>query len=459
MIFSIILSLPSIGLSDIESEFQLSTSLSRLPQKFEHNSQYEAVQFPISTTGLTATLHPSNLNLQLNNLRYVSDKGLLSVETDQVSASFYSPRISAKGIMKISHANYNLNVNVDAYCDEIKVFQPHARFRLSINENLQVDQVEVDWSNNDWVMEIGSCQAPPGTQDQIRTEFFNYFKNTSYIKDMFQNEFRTQYSKLLIQKVNEFKSLRFSFSDRYEIKMNDHFLVQFQNQNIILRSTFIHVDPDKNIFYNLDFTPIDPTQVTQNNSFTLQIPKKYIESQIQNELIASMQKSSYRLNDNPSFQKLMNSRFLQFFVWSALLDIPKKSEMVIRSAINPNVQLIQQNSKLKMMTSANINSTIFQSHKGITQSFVSFPSTLNSEMTLQLNQQQEITSSTDSVVVQVNSKKIPKTVRKEFQNFATMQIQTNIFKLKIQNDLLTNQELKVKGIQIQDQDLIIDINN
>lgn len=459
MILAIILITPFVSFADIESEFQISAPTSRLPLNFEHKSHYETVHFPISNSGLQATIEPSELNLQLSNLQYSADTGLLSVTADQVAASFYSPKISAKGTIQIRQSGFVLNVNIDSYCEGIRIIQPRAKFHMSVNESLQLIETSVDWSNSDWNLELGNCVAPQGTQDLIRTEFLNYFSNTSYVKQLFEAEFRTQFAKILNSKIDELKNVTFSFSDRYQLKTNQHYLIQFQNQNIILRSTFTQASILQNQFYNLDMSNIDPSKVSQKNSIHIQVPKKYFESQIQNELTTSVENRPFRLNDNPSFQKLMNSRFLQFFVWSALMKIPKKSEMTVKSKITPLVDLYQQGDQIKLATSANLTSTIYQSHKGVTNPFVNFSSQLNAEMDLILSSSEQVSTKTNSASMIVQTKNIPKKIRKEFQNFVTNQIQNNSFNIDIKNSYLSSESLKVIKMQIEDQDLVFEVSN
>lgn len=266
-----------------------------------------------------------------------------------------------------------LNIRIKASCNSFKIvnnqLQGSSQIALkksgSIFENqiLQFSSLSLDWSN-EWQISNLECTGLQGAADFFKTSFLNYIENRKNIvqlieKDVFrslQDFISIKYTKLnyelSFETINKIKidSLSLSLSSFYKTVENGIVFQALMDEPNFEQKNSARVF-DSSIFFH----KASEIGLSDNHQIEVLIEPQTIESILQKKL--STFSYSDQLNEIPEFKRILNSRWIQFFIWPDLFHYKKKSifNQVVTGRFN-NLKLTGEQISVETELFSNITS-------------------------------------------------------------------------------------------------------
>ena len=279
---------------------------------------------PIAVSNVQYNLDWQSVNfnpIQNNNIRFALNNPKLEITV---------PKISIDTVLVKEINGVILKVNVKSNCENIKVVTSTdiISIQAGIAGSVKADRVDMSAQVTD--INLGT--------PQLNVENFKC-DNISGIEDLVADEILQQFTRIdfykpfLLKKINTLLAAQIEqYAEKAEKSIKDQVLTidglsapQFSllqiNENFI-DVGFALNKPDES------FSAVTNYQL--NSDAVLVVDKTEMQEFIKQGLSAKLAKLSYSSKNIPELDKLTKSRFKQFFVWPALMKIPKGQELVLR---------------------------------------------------------------------------------------------------------------------------------
>lgn len=258
------------------------------------------------------------------------------------------PKVSIDTVLIKEVNGVILRLNVKSTCENIKLITSTDAINIQAAVMGLAESNQVDLSAEITNINLGTpkltvgdfkCDNISGFEDLIEDEILQQFARIDFYKPVLQEKVNSLIAAHLkkyaakaeqaitdqILSVDGLTSLRFSL-----LQINEKFIdIGFSLNNPETTAAF---DTDYNI----------------SSDAVLVVDKTEMQEFLKEGLSAKLEKLSYSSKDIPELDKLTKSRFKQFFVWPALMKIPKGQELILRPmleslniAVKPNAYVKQ----------------------------------------------------------------------------------------------------------------------
>lgn len=234
-----------------------------------------------------------------------------------------------------------INIRIKASCNGFKIvnnqLQGSSQFALknsgSLFENqiLQFSNLSLDWSN-DWQISNLECTGLQGATDFFKTSFLRYIENRNNIVHLIEKD--------VLSSLQSFINIKYTKLN-YELSFEAIKQIKVDNLSLSLSSFYKTVEngvvfqalmDEPNFEHNNSAGVFEPStffrraseiRFSDNDKIEVIIEPRTLESILQKKL--NTFSYSEQLNLMPEFKRVLNSRWIQFFIWPDLFHYKKKS--------------------------------------------------------------------------------------------------------------------------------------
>lgn len=368
-------------------------------------------------------------------------------------------------------------VDLKAECDPISISLPQADLTALIGldsngKDLSVltKDLQLGWPLNSWKIGPINCQGPQGFGTLVSQQIHQFLSNES------------QLSAWLTPKVQEklnskVKSIYEPLKQASWLGNDKLFSQQLQSTTINLPKGLVFKTLLQKNSQSLDLKASKLTQVSLDNSHweiapgqpLLVVPQEFIQNIVKNASAFPAVKTD--LNKFSAFQKLMKSRFLQFFLWPELLKFKKKARFTADTRVQAGSADLKFGVDQKAFAKINLQTWIFAERNQSLENFAYLETSIqspmnyfiqNGELVLKFDKPKTITKSSyseDYVRKYKPTGKPPasqlKSAVKNFFKNSPFNIKLPIFKFSFQQG---STELKATAVKDFKQNLVFTIS-
>lgn len=273
-----------------------------------------------------ALIQGSSLRAVSERLDYGIQKLMLKLSVSGLNIDQVVERMVDGVVVRV-----HVHVRCDAFELEQTQAQVFARLNPGVSEgktNPSFDSFHVVWPDNSWTVTNIQCQGPTGMGEKIQTTLLSRLKNSE--------DFRPELEKIVLKKIQSEVMARIS-------KWSSPQLVAEGAESLLVQLKQIQSHPKGLVFLSVLSDPKKPgTQPVSlewdnrtweqipEDSPSLLLPTVGIEKLLLKRWQREPDWMSLSLNSIKSFNRLLKSRFLQFFVWSDLWNYSKSSPFTLQ---------------------------------------------------------------------------------------------------------------------------------
>ncbi|KHD88903.1 MAG: hypothetical protein OM95_06490 [Bdellovibrio sp. ArHS] len=247
-----------------------------------------------------------------------------------------------------------------------------------------VQEVRVAWAPGSWNSEGIHCEGVEGFADLLKTEIDKMANDSeSFIQP--KKDLIKKYVESYLQDLKlDFSSPRQLIVSRPDIRVLmkvDQYTDQGEAGALVqghLQIEFLK-SPDEEVT-NLTLSP--GSMVGGGAEAQILLPKDFVKQVLAKAYSANAWLHQITSDKLPGFSSLMNSRFLQFFVWPALRDYAKSTKFLFEVYSNKDMEI--QGAGLQYQVKANMYSRMRAPRSGAYVPFVNWSVPLNSKINLQI---------------------------------------------------------------------------
>jgi hypothetical protein len=215
--------------------------------------------------------------------------------------------ISIDQVLERNFDGHHIRIRIQAQCEpfSLRISKGGVISRYSwqtTNQGLQIHPETFELHFQPELVSIGEikCLGLEGLGPEVRLNLFANIKNPARLEVLLRTEIEKKVNALLKE-----QWLLFQVGSQYRIQ---------ENGILIFRVSGLSLDFDPEIL---------SYQIGSNDQGTHLVLTEKNLNQLILQQIQQVSRRKINLNEIPDFQKLLKSRFLQFFVWPDLMNFPK----------------------------------------------------------------------------------------------------------------------------------------
>lgn len=359
-------SVPAFSAAVVESEFELKLprqfqqSLieekwkSLMTEKFQANWQFPdqrivSQEIPVDIKGLSL-----QMKTQLQKPALGSGESTLALTSKELSAQLHITEVSVDHIIERNVGGIIGRFRVQASCKDIvlNLKNNEGQFKVVVTPQVSgtqagatVNSVDLSWSPGSWDYNSEFlCAGAEGFDSILRAEVEKIANDSASFVEP-QKELLKKYVQDYLQNV----VLDFSAPHKLivarpdiDVTMKVQEFTDLGEEGLrakgVLEITFARIEDSQRTVLKLD----GESEVKSSEQASLRLPKDFIKVVLAEAYSANTwlhQVSSSRL---PGFSTVMNSRFVQFFVWPALMNFSKSTKFLFDVYSNKDVSISGQ---------------------------------------------------------------------------------------------------------------------
>lgn len=296
----------------------------------------------IVVSGWTWNLSGLRVDAQVTADAPVVTGSQLFLRASKLSARLGVDRISVDQIIEREVSGALVRIHLQASCGPIRLIQEQAQAEATLAMDwssgspvAHLANLGLAWSPGTWVVSEFSCEGPRGFGDLLRDEILKRTKEPSEIKPLLADWLG--------------KELQVRLQDSLQ-KMKSPLSMGTGDGQLPLRVGTMS-PASTGLLVNLllgEASPVPPTGSLPSNNLLASLPKDapvllgsldVLDVLVQNELKSQGEIVTIDARTISSLKTLLNSRFLQFFMWPDLFNYAKNSPFYLRLKIPQDVHL------------------------------------------------------------------------------------------------------------------------
>jgi hypothetical protein len=242
-----------------------------------------------------------------------------------------------------------------------------------------LDDVTLSWTPNAWDLSVMQCTGAQGFEDIIREEVKKVLSDPARIEQQ-KASLMARIQEYLDTKTIDFSQPQTLVTARPDIQASmtiQDFVGSKDAARVrgVLRVDFLKSKSGNNISLKLSS---DTMNVPNSHNAFLKIPEEFVKDVFTEAYYPGSWVERVPSNKLPGFTSLMKSRFKQFFVWTELMNYPKKSIFIFDIYSDKEISIKGQN--LKYNVSTELKSTMFAPKPGGYVNFMYFTVPMKSQV-------------------------------------------------------------------------------
>lgn len=235
-------------------------------------------------------------------------------------------------------------VHLRAECAPFQLLQESAQMQMAwiwssqgTRLQAQLGSLELHWPKNSWKVGAIQCQGPRGFADVVQEEIKKKLENPESLIPELKAQMEAHFNRKMEDSLAQYRKPQWLFSD-------------FQTA-LVMEMTGVEAAVDKGlVFKGLIHVQRPQAQGVQHREEVValnverslegvetQYPALIFPGQAVESLIGDMAENRialYKLNQFSDFNRLLRSRFLQFFIWPDLMKYSKSAQFDVTSRVS-----------------------------------------------------------------------------------------------------------------------------
>lgn len=256
-----------------------------------------------------------------NNIQFALVLPQLDILVPKLEIDTYLVKEVNGAIIKVRIQSSCENIKLVTSTDAISILAAISGAAKSDHVNMSANVTDINLGTPKLTVQNFMCSNITGFEDIVRDEILQQFARMDF------------YKPVLLSKINE---LLAGQVEKYAAKVEKAIKDQVVTVDGLSAPLFslLHVNEQ---FIDIGFVLNDPeatfsgvTNYTLNSDAVMVMDKSELQEYITQSLSAKLAKLSYSSKNISALDKLTRSRFKQFFVWPALMKLPKGQELILR---------------------------------------------------------------------------------------------------------------------------------
>jgi hypothetical protein len=335
---------------------------------------------------LPVLIRQAQLNAQIQFGSITTEGPLSYWHTRQLALTIHLGAFQVNQRFQREVAGATVIVDLKAECDPISISLPQADLTALIGlesngQDLSVltKDLQLNWPLNSWKIGPINCQGPQGFGTLVSQQIHQFLSNESQLNSWVTPKVQEKLNSKMKSIYEPLKQASWLGSDKLLSQQLKSTRINLQKGLVfksLLQSPSPNLDVNRNKFTSLhldeshwEIAPGQPLLV---------IPKEFIENTAKNSSAYPSVKTDLRKIS--SFQKLMKSRFLQFFVWPELLKFKKNARFEADTRVQAGSADLKFGVDQKAFAKVTLQTWLFAERRQLMESFGYLETSIQSSM-------------------------------------------------------------------------------
>lgn len=370
LLATIFISSHAFSSSQIDSEFEL-----LLPRQFQQtliekkwetlmNEEFQG-NWQLPDQQITAQDVPVNIkNISLKIKTYLQKPSLgnqtvLQLSSKNLQAELYIGEVFVDHVVERTVGGITGRFRIQASCKDVTLSMSPGKgsFSMVVSPKVQnssagteVQSVDLSWLPGSWTSQGIQCEGVEGFGDILKNEINNIANDSAKFVEP-QKELIKHYVQDSLNKIQ----LDFSQPRQLVVSRPDINVVMNVDEYKDLGTDGASVHGKLNIVFTrtpdqaTKILKLDPTtSISKSTEANLRLPKDFVKEVLSRAYSANSWLHQVTSDKIPGFSTVMNSRFIQFFIWPALMSFSKSTKFLFDVYSNKDVNISGSGTQYQM---------------------------------------------------------------------------------------------------------------